>query len=105
CACIRAPIVESCLSPGTENVEGRVRFTQLIEPGTVYEARRNQLDLRFNKTVKLRSKVLFTGNVGVNNVLNRNDVKSIQTTYDGQWLKPTSVMDARLLQVSARLDF
>ena len=53
----------------------------------------------------LRSKVLLTGNLGVYNVLNRNDVLTIQTTYGGQWLKPTRVMDARLFQVSARLDF
>ncbi len=77
----------------------------LIQPGTVYEPRRNQLDLRLNKTLKLTSKVLLTGNLGLYNVLNRNDVLAIQTTYGGQWLKPTRVMDARLFQVAARLDF
>jgi hypothetical protein len=49
--------------------------------------------------------VLLTGNLGVCNVLNRNDVFAIQSTFGSQWLKPTRVMDARLLQVSARLDF
>jgi len=32
-------------------------------------------------------------------------VLAVQTTYGSQWLKPTRVMDARLLQVAARLDF
>ena len=82
-----------------------VATVPLIEPGTQYEKRRNQLDLRFNKTLRLSPKVLLTGNFGIYNVLNRNDVISIQTTYGGQWLKPTRVMDARLLQVSGRLDF
>src|SRR5206468_12006807 len=57
-----------------------VATVPLIEPGTQYEKRRNQLDLRFNKTVRLTQKVLFTGNFGIYNVLNRNDVISIQTT-------------------------
>jgi hypothetical protein len=77
----------------------------LIQPGTVYESRLNQLDLRFNKILRLSQKVLLTGNLGVYNVLNHNNPISIQTTYGGQWLKPTRVMDGRLLQVAARLDF
>jgi hypothetical protein len=48
---------------------------------------------------------ILTGNLGIYNVLNRNDVITVQTTYGSQWLKPLRVMDARLLQVSARLDF
>jgi hypothetical protein len=77
----------------------------LIQPGTVFEPRRNQLDLRFNKTHRLSQKVQVTGNLGIYNILNRADVLAIQSTYGAQWLKPTRVMDARLLQVAARLDF
>jgi hypothetical protein len=77
----------------------------LIRPGAVYEARRNQLDLRFGKSVKLTSRARFTGSLDIFNVLNNNAITAIQTTYGGQWLKPTSVLYARLAQMSARLDF
>jgi hypothetical protein len=77
----------------------------LIQPGNDFEPRRNQLDLRFNKTHRLSRKVQVTGNLGIYNILNKADVLAINTTYGGQWLKPTRVMDARLLQVAARLDF
>jgi hypothetical protein len=97
----RAP--SACLTNASPNCT--VATVPLIEPGTQYEARRNQLDLRFNKTLRLSPKVLLTGNLGIYNILNRNDVISIQTTYGPQWLKPTRVMDGRLFQVSGRLDF
>jgi hypothetical protein len=90
---------------GTKPVCTATFTVPLIEPGTVYEKRRNQLDLRFNKTLKLTSKVQLTGNLGIYNVLNKNDVLTIQTTYGSAWLKPVRVMDPRLFQVAARLDF
>jgi hypothetical protein len=90
---------------GTKPVCTATFTVPLIEPGTLYEKRRNQLDLRFNKTLKLTAKVQLTGNLGVYNVLNKNDVLAIQTTYGSAWLKPVRVMDARLLQVAGRLDF
>ena len=77
----------------------------LIRPGEVYEARRNQLDLRFGKSVRLTPRARFTGSFDIYNVLNNNAITAIQTTYGAQWLRPTSVLYARLAQVSARLDF
>jgi hypothetical protein len=77
----------------------------LIQPGSQYEARRNQLDLRLGKSLQLARRVRFTGDLGIYNVLNNNTITAIQTTYGPQWLKPTTVMYGRLLQASARLDF
>jgi hypothetical protein len=82
-----------------------LRAPSLIQPGTSYEARRNQLDLRFVKSVKLGARARLQGNFDVYNVLNANPVLSLQTTYGPQWLKPTRVLDARLAQVGARLEF
>jgi hypothetical protein len=76
----------------------------LVQPGTSYEARRNQLDLRFAKSVQLGPKLRFTGDLGIYNVLNNNSITALQTTFGGQWLKPTTVLYARLAQLSARLD-
>lgn len=77
----------------------------LIEPGTMYEKRRNQLDLRLDKSLQFAGGVRLTGTIAVYNLLNSNAISTIQTTYGAQWLKPTTVLYARLGQVSARLDF
>jgi hypothetical protein len=77
----------------------------LIRPGTEYEARRNQLDLRFGKSQRLGPKVRFTGDLGVYNVLNNSSVSALQTAYGTKLFQPTTVLYARLLQLSARLDF
>jgi hypothetical protein len=90
---------------GTRVVCNSTFAVPLIEPGTVYEPRRNQLDLRFNKTHRLTRKVQITGNLGIYNILNQANLLANQTTYGSQWRKPTRVMDGRLLQVAGRLDF
>jgi hypothetical protein len=90
---------------GTKPVCTATFTVPIIQPGTDYEARRTQLDLRLNKTVRLMGRAQLTGNVGVYNLLNANNVLSVQTTYGPQWLKPTRVMDPRLFQLAARLDF
>jgi hypothetical protein len=101
-----APTLHRNLSAcGTKDVCTATFTVPLVEPGTAYEKRRTQLDLRFNKTVRLTGKVQLTGNLGIYNILNANNVLSVQTTYGQQWLKPTRVMDPRLFQVAARLDF
>ena len=92
-------------SCGTRAVCTATAAIPLIQPGTQYEARRNQLDLRLGKSIRVGPKVRFTGDLGVYNVLNNNAISSEQTAYGPQWLKPTRVLDARLLQLSARLDF
>src|SRR6185436_6500571 len=63
----------------------------LIRPGTEYEARRNQLDLRFGKSQRLGSRVRFTGDVGVYNVLNNSSVSAIQTAFGTKLFQPTTV--------------
>jgi hypothetical protein len=79
----------------------------LIQPGTQYENRRNQLDLRFSKTLNLPgfSHMRFQGNFDIYNVFNANSVLASNTTYGPNWLKPTTVLSGRLLQVGGRLDF
>ena len=101
-----------CADPRPQPVELRhesvctATFTvPLVQPGTLYEARRTQLDLRFNKTVRLTRRAQLTGNLGIYNVLNANNVLSINQTYGPNWLKPVRVMDGRLFQIAARLDF
>ena len=48
---------------------------------------------------------VITGDVGVYNVLNNSSVSAIQTAFGTKLFQPTTVLYARLLQLSARLDF
>jgi hypothetical protein len=51
------------------------------------------------------SHLRFQGNFDVYNVFNANSVLASNTTYGPNWLKPTTVLPGRLLQVGGRLEF
>ncbi len=79
----------------------------LIEPGTMYGDRANQLDLRVAKNLR------FGGtrtNVGVDifNILNSNPVLTYNQAYSPTtttWLRPTSVLQPRYVKFSAQINF
>jgi hypothetical protein len=77
----------------------------LIVPGTQYEARRNQLDLRLSKTLQLTSRIRSTWNFDVYNATNDAAIIAVQTTYGPSWLKPTNVLSGRLIEISGRIDY
>ena len=77
----------------------------LILPGTQFEERRTQLDLRLSKIVTLASGMRLRANFDLYNALNDNSVLQITTTYGGNWLRPSSIMPGRLIQFSGRLEF
>jgi hypothetical protein len=87
------------LSGGRANVS-----VNLVEPGTLFGDRINQLDLRF-------AKVLTYGrtrtNVGVDlfNALNTNTPLSYNQTFGSAWLRPNSVLQARFVKLSAQIDW
>ena len=79
----------------------------LVEPGTLYGDRANQLDLRVGKNLR------FGGtrtNVGVDifNILNSNPVLTYNQTYSPTtttWLRPNSVLQPRYVKFSAQFNF
>jgi hypothetical protein len=80
----------------------------MVQPGTLYGDRRNQLDLRTTKTFRLNS--VRTGvSVEVYNVFNTNAVLTENAVYrdatQSGWRIPTSVVTPRLLKFSLQLDF
>ena len=102
-------IGESCNPTGACNATFAI---PLIQPGTQFEPRRTQVDLRFSKTLKLPAKLRAQFNLDIYNVTNNNAVTTLNTAYSstaaapgGTWLKPTKVLDARLLEIGARIDF
>jgi len=93
-------------------VAGNTITVNLIEPGTLYGDRVNQVDLRFAKILRFgrtRTNVGFD----IYNVLNsapvltynQNFVLPTATSPTGSWLTPTSVLQPRFVKFSAQIDF
>jgi hypothetical protein len=78
----------------------------LVQPGTLYGDRINQVDLRFAKILRFRKTRTQVG-VDIFNVTNSNAVQTYNQTYvaNGAWLTPTSILQARFAKISAQFDF
>jgi hypothetical protein len=85
-----------------------VTFVNVVEPGTIYGDRINQLDLRVSKILRFGN---TRTNVGVDifNVFNTNAVYQYFQTYStftpATWLQPTSLVAARFAKLSVQFDF
>ena len=78
----------------------------LVEPGTMYGDRINQLDLRVAKTLTFgRSRTLVA--LDVYNSLNSSTVLSYNNTFvpNGPWLQPLTILTPRFLKISAEVVF
>jgi hypothetical protein len=78
----------------------------LLEPGTLYGDRLNEVNLRIGKIVRFGK---TRANIGLDvfNLLNVAPVLSYNEAFipGGNWLVPVTVMKARFLKVGAQLDF
>jgi hypothetical protein len=82
----------------------------LIQPGTQFEARRNQLDVRLSKTLQLTSKLRSSWSFDIYNITNDAAIVSVNNTFNSAagsttWLRPTKVLDPRLIEISGRIEF
>lgn len=77
----------------------------LIEPGTMYGERLNQVDLRFSKMVGLGGSKRLRLMADVYNAMNASPVITVNTTYGPNWLRPTQVLVGRFVKVGAQFDF
>jgi hypothetical protein len=77
----------------------------LIEPGTTYGDRLNQVDLRFTKIVRLGARPRLDLNVDVYNAFNSDAVLTQQNAFTTAWRLPLSVIQPRFVKFSARFDF
>ncbi len=75
----------------------------LIEPGTAYGDRLNQLDFRAGKILKF-GRTRSAVNLDLFNAFNRNTALTVNNNY-ASWLQPLSILPARLAKVSVQFDF
>jgi len=78
----------------------------LIEPGTLYGNRINQLDLRIAKLLRFNGTKTMVG-IDLYNALNTDAILTYNNTFvpGGTWLQPLTVVTARMLRFSAEFTF
>ncbi len=89
------------LAGGAPNVT-----VNLMEPGSAYSDRINQVDLRMAKAITFGGRRLQVS-ADIFNVLNANPVQRQNMTFQpgGSWQIPTLILDARLIKFTAQLNF
>jgi hypothetical protein len=79
----------------------------LMVPNTEYGERVNQIDMRVSKIFRMGQRRLSAG-IDIYNVTNADTVLGLNNTYTTNttiWQRPTQVVMARFLKLSATLDF
>ena len=90
---------------GTAAVCNATAVVQLVSPLVNFEARRNQLDLRFTKMFRLANQLRLQANFDLYNVGNSGALITTNSTFGPQWRNPQNTVNGRLMQVSGRLTF
>ncbi|MBI4520848.1 MAG: hypothetical protein HY701_08415, partial [Gemmatimonadetes bacterium] len=96
------PALGRPLSGGSQST-----FVNVVEPGTLYGDRINQVDLRVSKILRFSGRRLNVG-FDVFNLFNTNAVYQYSQTYVGSgatWLQPSSLVTARFAKLSMQFDF
>jgi hypothetical protein len=83
----------------------------LVQPGTLYGDRVNELDFKIAKIVRFKGTRLNAG-LEIYNALNANATLTYNQTFNpavpsgpGGWLQPTQVMTPRFFKLTAQFDF
>jgi outer membrane receptor protein involved in Fe transport len=76
-----------------------------VEPGTMYGDRRNQLDLRVSKRIRISAGQQLELMGDVYNTLNANPVTEQNNTYGPQWQRPVGILIGRIAKVGAQYKF
>ena len=86
------------LSGGAANVS-----VNLVEPGTMYGDRLNQLDFRFGRAVRLGTRrVNFS--LDIYNALNVDTALTLNNAF-ATWQRPQSIILARFAKLGMQFDF
>ena len=93
-----APSLGRPLSGGAANVS-----VNLVEPGTMYGERLNQLDVRVAKILRFGG-TKATLSLDVYNALNVDAVLTVNNAY-ATWLRPQAIMLARFAKLGVQFDF
>jgi hypothetical protein len=87
---------------------------QLVEPYTQYIDRRNELDIRFGKVLRMRNGARAVVSVDLYNAINSDATINVNQTFvavapgstaRNPWLSPTEILNPRVAKISVNFDF
>jgi hypothetical protein len=93
-----APSLGRNLSGNAANI-----VVNLVEPGTMYGERMNELDLRIGKILRY-GRVRTTASIDLYNALNANPALTESRAY-ATWRRPQNILGARFLELVLKFDF
>jgi hypothetical protein len=76
----------------------------LIQPGTKYLDRWNQIDMRLARKFQIGN-VRFQGQLDIFNVLNSNSILGVLETFGSSLDRPTQILQGRLFAAGAQMNF
>ena len=94
----------ACPSQAVTTCNATLR-TELIPANTMFEPRLTQVDMRVSRLFRLPGTTRVRGSLDIYNIFNASSVLAMTPTYGAAWLNAAQVLSARLLRVSAQLDF
>jgi len=79
---------------------------QIIEPGTAYDERLNQIDARLAKTFRVGD-ARIQGTLSLFNLLNASTPLTLNSRFatTTPWPQPTRILQSRLFKIGAQIDF
>jgi hypothetical protein len=76
----------------------------LIQPGTAFEPRINQMDFRLSRNFPM-GRYKLDANLDVFNLLNTSSVIDANFAYGSKWLNPVQILAARMAKFSVQVHF
>ena len=76
----------------------------LEPPGTMFEPRLQQVDVRFSRTFRVQE-FRLRGSVDIANLFNASNVLNLQRQYGPTYLNALQIMGGRLVKLGVQLDF
>jgi hypothetical protein len=83
---------------------GSIGGIPLLDPGTEYGERLIQVDYRVARNFRV-SGTRLQARVDLFNLFNANPVLGQNNTYGTSWLRPSSILNGRLIKFGAQMDF
>jgi hypothetical protein len=76
----------------------------ILPAGSLYGDRIYQTDLRFSKSIRSGGTVIRP-TVSIYNLFNANPIQTYNNTYSAAWQSPTTILQARFVDIGVQVDF
>ena len=77
----------------------------IVQPGTIYGERFNQVDFRLTKIFSLGGTARFRAMFDLYNAFNANAIVTEEPSFGASWLDPRAIMPGRLAKFAFQIDF